>query len=189
MYPSRTGTGNLCLMPGAEGREDHALSNHGLSLQEIVVKWVKGSDLWGDNRNVRELQADTKCLAPGRKSRTPRHFPEDRFGTSPVLQDTGDSWASPSVCAPHIPEQAAQTDRDDTRKMSVWKNALTSSQKDQQNIHASVTHDASTISHIPVKTPTTMQSWEMGNPKVCFDLWIPHKDNLTILTLPQLYLL
>lgn len=59
----------------------------------------------------------------------------------------------------------------------------------QQSLHTSVTHHASTISHIPVKTPTTMHSWEMGNPKVCFDLWILHKDNLTILILPQLCLL
>lgn len=74
----------ICLMPGAQVRVDHAqkgLNNHRLSLQEIVVKWVKGSDLWGDNRNVRGLQSDTKSLAPGSNKRTPSHFPEDRFGT------------------------------------------------------------------------------------------------------------
>lgn len=95
---------------------------------------------------------------------------------------SGHSWATPSVCAPHIPEQGPQPGACtcytqtgmNTRKMSVWKKGLTSSQKDQwqakQSIHTSVTHHASTIGHIPVKDPTTMQSWEMGNPKVCFDL-------------------
>lgn len=47
MYPSRRGTGNLCLMPGAEVRVDHAqkgLNNHRLSLQEIVVTWMEMMD-------------------------------------------------------------------------------------------------------------------------------------------------
>lgn len=96
------------------------------------------------------------------------------------LQDIG--YPGPLNLGVH-PDQGAQSGactccREtgmNTRKTTVWKNGLTSSQKDQlkpkQSIHASVTHHASTIGHIPVKNPTTMQSWEMGNPTVCFDLW------------------
>lgn len=187
MYPSRTGTGNLCLMPGAEGRVDHAqkgLNNHRLSLQEIVVTRVKGSDLWGDNRNVRHLQSDTSCL--GRKKRPPSHFPQGPVLLLPALGTPGPLHP----CVHHVLQSRLHRGTGmNTSKMSVWKNALTSSQKDQQNIHASVTHPASTIGHIPVKNPTTMQSWRWVIPRFALIFAVPHKDNLTILTLPQLYLL
>lgn len=55
------------------------------------------------------------------------------------LQDIGYSWATQSGCAPHIPDQGSQpgacTCYRETgmniRKTTVWKNGLTSSQKDQ----------------------------------------------------------
>lgn len=108
MYPSRTGTGNLCLMPGAEVRVDHAqkgLNNHRLSLQEIVGTWMKGSDLWGGNRNVRYLQSDTNSIAPGRKKKTLSHFAEDRFGTRSWAAALCRTWGTPgplNPCVHHI---------------------------------------------------------------------------------------
>lgn len=130
-------------------------------------------------------QTQTPLLLGGRKE-LPVIFQRTDLAQGPVLLLSAGhwvSWATQSGCAPHIPDQGAQSDactccREtgmNTRKTNVWKNGLTSSQKDQlkpkQSIHASVTHHASTIGHIPVKNPTTMQSREMGNPKVCFDLW------------------
>lgn len=147
---------------------------------------MKGSDLWGGNRNVRYLQSDTNSML-WEEEENSQSFSRGQIWHKVLcccsLQDIGYSWATQSGCAPHIPDEGTQpgacTCYRETgmniRKTTVWKNGLTSSQKDQlkpkQSIHASVTHHASTISHIPVKNPTTMQSWEKGNPKVCFDLW------------------
>lgn len=177
-------------MPGAEVRVDHAqkgLNNHRLSLQEIVVTQMKGSDLWGGNRNVRYLQSDTNSLAPGRKKRTPSHFPEDRFGTRSCAAALCRTLGLPgpfTLCVHHIfqsrplsqvPELATDRQGWTPGRCLRGKMAWHPPKKDQwpgkQSIHARVTHHASTIGHIPVKNPTTMQSWEMGNPSIQGLLW------------------